>query len=103
MEGFTPDMILLDLVMPVMDGTAFLQRLRKDPVGVEVPVVICTGKELSFNDRRRLLTQATEILTKGEDFESRLRSVLASFFPLDPGLLRSRTEAGEEAESDSEP
>lgn len=86
LEEFTPDLILLDLVMPVMDGTAFLQRLRRDPRRVEIPVIICTGKVLSSEDRKRLLSQATEILAKGDGFETHLTSVLSSYFPLDPGL-----------------
>ena len=77
-----PDLILLDLMMPVMDGTAFLQRLRKDPSKVDVPVVVCTGKKLLFDERRRLLAQATEIVQKGDDFEESLRTILANHFPM---------------------
>jgi CheY-like chemotaxis protein len=86
LDGFTPDIILLDLVMPVMDGTAFLQRLRKDPARVEIPVIICTGKEISSAELKRLQAQAAEILEKGSDFEANLMAVLASFFPLDVRL-----------------
>ena len=83
LDGFTPDIILLDLVMPVMDGTAFLQRLRMNPARVEIPVIICTGKELSSAEQKRLQAQAAEILAKGSGFEADLMAVLASFFPLD--------------------
>jgi PAS domain S-box-containing protein len=84
MEEFAPDLILLDLVMPVMDGTAFLQRLRQDARGVNIPVVICTGKELRFEERRRLLAQASDVLEKGNDLEKRLKRVLASHLPAAP-------------------
>jgi len=77
----SPDLILLDLMMPVMDGTAFLQRLRKDPSSAEIPVVICTGKELSREERQRLLTQATEVVAKGDGFDERLRTVLGRHLP----------------------
>jgi PAS domain S-box-containing protein len=83
LEAFDPDLILLDLVMPVMDGTAFLQRLREDPDGSEIPVIICTGKELSLGERKRLLAQAIRVLEKGEGFEKDLMSALADFFPLE--------------------
>ncbi len=43
-----PDLILLDLAMPVMDGWQFLQRLRSEPVWADIPVVI-----LSAAERRR--------------------------------------------------
>lgn len=38
-----PDIILLDLLMPVMDGTTMLQRLRAHPWGKTVPVVVLTN------------------------------------------------------------
>ena len=83
LEESTPEVILLDLVMPVMDGTAFLRRLRRHPDRVEIPVIICTGKELSEKERRMLLSQATEIVAKGDDFEANLMTILTSFFPPD--------------------
>ena len=91
METLAPDLILLDLVMPVMDGTAFLKRLREDPSKVDIPVIICTGKDLSDEERERLLSQATEVLAKGDEFENRLRSVLSGFFPEDSETSASAT------------
>lgn len=38
-----PDLILLDIIMPVMDGMTMLQALRKDAWGKNVPVVILTN------------------------------------------------------------
>jgi PAS domain S-box-containing protein len=84
MGGFTPDLILLDLMMPVMDGTAFLQRLRENPDHVDIPVVICTAKDLSEEEREQLQAEATELLEKGEGFESKLQAVLAHQFPQGP-------------------
>ena len=81
LASFDPDLILLDLVMPVMDGTAFLKRLRSDHDGMEVPVIICTGKDLSLEERKRLLAQATRVLEKGEAFEEELMAALADYFP----------------------
>jgi CheY-like chemotaxis protein len=42
-RGGKPDLILLDLVMPVMDGAELLQRLRHHPEAKEVPVVVMTA------------------------------------------------------------
>ncbi len=80
-----PDLILLDLVMPVMDGTTFLKRLREETRHRGIPVVICTGKELSREEQERLQSEAVAILSKGEDFEAELRAVLSRFFPLAEG------------------
>lgn len=51
-----PDIILLDLVMPKMTGVMVVERLRKDPWGKTVPVVILSN--LTPNDR--LLRQLME-------------------------------------------
>jgi CheY-like chemotaxis protein len=93
MERLRPDLILLDLIMPVMDGTVFLRRLRNDPAGIQIPVVICTGKELSPDERESLLSQAGQILSKGEGFETRLRAVLSDMFSLDPAPASSESQA----------
>ena len=61
-----PDVILLDLLMPVMDGFAFLEKLRRRPDGSTVPVVVATAKELHGKDRVRLDGQVQKILLKGD-------------------------------------
>lgn len=38
-----PDLILLDLMMPVMDGATFLEKLRKKPDFVDTPVLVLTN------------------------------------------------------------
>jgi CheY-like chemotaxis protein len=49
-----PGLILLDLMMPVMDGFDTLQHLREDPRTAAVPVVVLTAKDLTDADRDRL-------------------------------------------------
>ena len=49
-----PGLILLDLMMPVMDGFDTLQHLREDPRTAAVPVVVLTAKDLTDEDRDRL-------------------------------------------------
>jgi PAS domain S-box-containing protein len=77
-----PDAILLDLVMPVMDGTTFLKRLHEEKRYRGIPVIICTGKELTRKDQERLQAQAVGIVAKGERFEEELRRILSQLFPL---------------------
>ena len=80
-----PDLILLDLVMPVMDGTSFLQRFRDNPDHVNIPVVVYSAKDLSVEEKKRLRTEALDVLEKGEGFEATLGTLLANRFPGAPG------------------
>ncbi len=59
-----PQVILLDLTMPVMDGFTFLHDLRQQPGG-GIPVVVLSARELSQRDRERL-SSADRVLQKGE-------------------------------------
>ncbi len=61
----TPQLILLDLMMPVMDGFQFLAQLRQDPQWRSIPVVILTAKELDAHDRALLNGNVERILQKG--------------------------------------
>ena len=59
-----PDVVLLDLEMPVLDGFGFLQAFRAMPACASIPVVVLTAKDLTREDRRRL-RGANEVLSKG--------------------------------------
>ncbi len=45
-----PSLILLDLMMPEMDGFEFLRELRQRPALADVPVIVVTAKELTAED-----------------------------------------------------
>ena len=64
-----PGLILLDLMMPEMDGFTFMQELRKRPDCRQVPVIVITAKALTDEDRRRLSGEVARIL--GKDTMSR--------------------------------
>jgi len=76
MEKFAPDLILLDLMMPEMDGMAFLSRIRSEPRYQWIPVVVVTAKDLSMAEAERLRHTAQDVVKKGDVFEADLRSVL---------------------------
>ncbi len=60
-----PEVVLLDLNMPVMDGFDFLKELRALPGCADLPVVVLTAQDLTRDDRRRL-RGASQILNKGD-------------------------------------
>jgi CheY-like chemotaxis protein len=59
-----PALILLDLMMPEMDGFEFMAELRKRPDCKQVPVIVITAKDLTEVDRRRLNGQVTRVVQK---------------------------------------
>ncbi len=60
-----PELILLDLMMPEMDGFAFLEALRRQEAWREIRVVVITAKDLTPDDRQRLNGYVERILQKG--------------------------------------
>jgi len=76
LETFAPDLVLLDLLMPEMDGMSFLDLLRRDPRHENLPVFIVTAKELDPQEKQRLSRLAQAVLKKAEDLGTDLRRVL---------------------------
>jgi CheY-like chemotaxis protein len=67
-----PNLILLDLLMPELDGFEFLQELRKRPAFVDIPVIVVTAKELTAEDYRILSGQTERIIAKNQAYLSEL-------------------------------
>ncbi|MCE7947618.1 MAG: ammonium transporter [Chloroflexi bacterium CFX4] len=65
MAESVPDLILLDLMMPEMDGFQFVAELRRNPEWRGVPVVVVTAKELTLEDRSTLSGYVERIVQKG--------------------------------------
>jgi diguanylate cyclase (GGDEF)-like protein/PAS domain S-box-containing protein len=59
-----PDIVLLDVLMPKMDGFVVLSELRKKPEGLHLPVVMVTGLDDTESVRRAYATGATDFITK---------------------------------------
>ncbi len=60
-----PDLILLDLMMPEMDGFAVLDVLRTDRELSRIPVIVVTAKELTAIEKQRLSGKAQSLMQKG--------------------------------------
>ncbi|MEN8182509.1 MAG: response regulator [Myxococcota bacterium] len=59
-----PDVILLDLVMPGMDGTEVCRRLREDPELGGTPIVILTASPLGEDHERAIMAGADQVISK---------------------------------------
>ena len=83
-----PDIVLLDLMMPVMDGFEFLERMRSHEEWAAIPVIVVTAKTLTDDERRALDGGIQRMIQKGDHLEG----VLASMNRLLPPVLPARTE-----------
>jgi GAF domain-containing protein/CheY-like chemotaxis protein len=59
-----PDVILLDLMMPEMDGFAVVAALQKEPRWSDIPVIVVTARDLDAKDRERLNSGVQSVLVK---------------------------------------
>jgi CheY-like chemotaxis protein len=78
LETERPDVILLDLLMPEMDGFAFLDELRKRDDLEQPPVVVLTAKDLTEEDHARLNGGVTRVLQKGASGRADILNELAN-------------------------
>ena len=69
-----PSLILLDLLMPHMNGFEFLAELHTRPEWRSIPVVVVTAKDLTAEEHARLSGQVAEVLRKGAYTRERLLS-----------------------------
>jgi PAS domain S-box-containing protein len=61
-----PALIVVDLIMPGLDGFAFLERFRTAAEGNRTPVIVWTSKDLSKDELRSLKGTAQAVVRKGE-------------------------------------
>ena len=61
----SPDIVLLDLLMPGLDGFTVAEQLRADPELADIPIIVMTAKDLSTADRARLRGNVEHLVPKG--------------------------------------
>jgi threonine synthase len=67
-----PDLVLLDLMMPNVDGFAVLDTIKADDTLRNIPVIVITAKDLTRQDYQRLSGRIESLLQKGEFMEEEL-------------------------------
>jgi CheY-like chemotaxis protein len=71
-----PSLILLDLMMPVMDGFEFVMEMRKRDASRAIPIVVVTAKDVTDEERRRLNGDVVGLIERrGMDQESLLAQI----------------------------
>jgi signal transduction histidine kinase/CheY-like chemotaxis protein len=64
-DDLRPDLVIIDLLMPTLDGRGFLQELRARPYGIDTPTILVTSKDLSRDDVAGLMRLCDQIILKG--------------------------------------
>lgn len=72
-----PDLVILDLMMPRMDGADVLRALRSDPHTADLPVVVFSAYPLTKAEQRELDFAPTRILRKGQLSMQHLRETIS--------------------------
>jgi threonine synthase len=67
-----PDLVLLDLMMPRLDGFTLLDMMKADEELRDIPVIVITAKDLTSEDYKRLAGRVESLLQKGEFMEEEL-------------------------------
>ena len=77
-----PDVLLLDLVMPEVDGFAVIDQLRADPSTAEIPIIVFTSKTLTEEDKDRLRGRIAHVAEKSQFSREALLGLIGRFAPV---------------------
>jgi diguanylate cyclase (GGDEF)-like protein len=83
-----PDLIILDLVMPGMDGFEFVRRLKQYPLVAHTPILVVTQKDLTPEERGFLQAEVVEIIVKGKSLKEDLIHEIRKIERLHPEKAR---------------
>jgi len=93
-----PDVIVLDLMMPEIDGFEVLERIRSQSETAALPVIVVTAKDLTAEDRRKLTGNVSAILAKSDTTQPVLLAEIKKIFSSlerSPGPVKTRDLAGD--------
>jgi signal transduction histidine kinase/DNA-binding response OmpR family regulator len=86
MDGQFPALVLLDLMMPEMDGFEFMETLRQRKTPPQVPIIVITAKDLTEDDRRRLNGGVERIVQKTASTPTEVVEMVRELLPRKPDI-----------------
>ncbi|HET7596163.1 MAG TPA: response regulator, partial [Burkholderiales bacterium] len=95
LQESAPDVIVLDLMMPEMDGFEVIEQLRRRAEWRDIPVVVVTAKDLTEEDRRRLNGGVERILQKDAPTRDDMLREVSATLARCVGQRRARRAAGQ--------
>ncbi len=87
MRRLKPQAVLLDLMMPVMNGFAVLSEMQRDPALSSIPVIVVTSKDLTGGERNWLREHAVSVIAKDAGTREQLVDALERQIPALPGVM----------------
>jgi signal transduction histidine kinase/CheY-like chemotaxis protein len=81
-KSTSPDLVLLDLMMPDVNGFAVVEALRADPATRHVPIMVLTARNLTAADKRQLNGHVSTILSRGSTAAADLVEHLHRLIPV---------------------
>jgi len=72
LEDKIPDLLILDLMMPGMDGFQVLDKIRKVPETKNLPVIVVTAKDLTTEDKSKLSGKISAVIAKSDSTQNDL-------------------------------
>jgi CheY-like chemotaxis protein len=90
-----PDLILLDLMMPEMDGFQVVAALQQEPAWRDIPVIVITARDLTAEDRRRLNSGVQSVLVKDALRPTDLVARIRALAPAKPAAAAHAMEAAQ--------
>jgi CheY-like chemotaxis protein len=76
-----PALLILDLLMPDLDGFAVLEHLRADPATAAIPIIILTSQSLTPHEKARLHGAMAYLAHKGEFSRLAFVELVRGFLP----------------------
>ncbi|MCA9900819.1 MAG: pyridoxal-phosphate dependent enzyme, partial [Anaerolineales bacterium] len=76
-----PNLVILDLMMPELDGFGVVEAMKADPTLKETPIIVITAKELTGDEKERLDGQIKALLQKGSFMDSDLLNDIQKALP----------------------
>ena len=84
-----PDAIILDLNMPDVSGFEVIKALKKNPQTVDIPVIVCTSKDLSMQEMKMLNSSISFVMQKEDLNKRKLLELIRSLEPVNCGTFAS--------------
>lgn len=91
-SGYTPDVLLIDILMPVMGGVEFLQHIREEKLFEHVPIIVLSNQSQSTDISEAMKWGVKTYIVKATTVPSEIVEEIKNMFSLPPSSTAPTTE-----------